>query len=189
MSYLFNGSAVCLILSAFPYWWLAFILSGKGSLYPTKMAIIRSVMQLQLPVQPFRALQCQKELRKQKALTKMHQHCRMALANQVIVPTAYWRVLALVLLSEWMLKGKNCEVSIIWLHYTRTHTHTLALFVACNPLLKMTWQSLLVVWNGSFSCVGQRNLTLHPLLCDLCWVFSEEETIVEHDEEVVDWWS
>ena len=92
--------------------------------------------------------------------------------------------------SKWVDdKGKNCEVSILWLHNTRTHTHTLALFVACNPLLKMTWQRLLAVWNGSFSCVGQRNLTLHPLLCDLCCIFSQEETIVEHDEEVVDWLS
>jgi len=124
MSYLFNGYAVCLILLSFPYWCLPFILSGKGSLYPTKMGIIRSVMQLQLPVQLFRALQCQKELRKQKALTKMHQHCRMTLANQVIVPTAYWRVLALVLLSEWMLKERI--VRLVFFDYiTHAHIHTL----------------------------------------------------------------
>lgn len=77
---------------------------GKGFLRPkmrllTKMVIVKSLMQLQLLVQPFRALQGQKGLWQLNILTKMHQLCRMALA---LVLTACWRVLALVLLNVWV---------------------------------------------------------------------------------------
>lgn len=96
------GMQFVLILLSFPTDCYPFYQPGKGFLHPkmrllTKMVILKSVMPPQLLVQPFRVLQGQKGLWQLNILTKMHRLCRMALANQVIVLTACWRVLALVL--------------------------------------------------------------------------------------------